>query len=104
MLKNQEYSAWLHRLNSGLITSILIEASSNRALDIVATVFLLQVASTVYASSRALGKNPEESLRESIKSLCTIYTAAIDLIETSYREGELEEEYQKIKAVIPRDE
>ncbi|GEM_PF-7069423 len=102
MLSNEEYSEWLHRLSRGPITSLLLEASSNRALDIVATVFLLHVASSIYASSRTLGKTPDQSLEESIEELCSIHHAAIELITSSYNEGELEEEYQKIRATIPR--
>jgi hypothetical protein len=94
-LSSEEWSKWLTETMQAF-ASALVGVSERRMADVIASLFLAQVGSGVYAAQRTLGESMEESLEEAKRVLCKIYRASLLILEEMYREGELERNFSTV--------
>ena len=94
VLGSAEWSKWLTDTMQACAVA-LTGVSERRMIDVVASLFLAQAGSSVYAASRILGKGEEEALRDAQEALCRIYRASLELLRETYATGTLEDRYKR---------
>ena len=93
-MANDELRRWLTETMQAFAAA-LAGVSERRMADIVASLFMAQVGSSIYAAYRVLGRSSREALEEAEKALCRIYRAALTFLRESFNAGKLEEEYRR---------
>ena len=93
-MANDELRRWLTETMQAFAAA-LAGVSERRMTDIVASLFMAQVGSSIYAAYRVLGRSSQEALEEAERALCRIYRAALTFLRESFNAGKLEEEYRR---------
>ena len=94
MLASRQWSRWLEDTMKAF-TAGLAGVSENRVADVVVSLLLAEYGSSVYAAERLTGSGPGEAYEAARRALCSVYEAALRILEEGFRGGELEKRFSE---------